>query len=448
MEAFCADSPLLIVFVGGTEKDIRQGALHAIGQIESIFNNITKAVFYIQNEKDFTHDLEAAYRLTISPRPGPVLVSIPYKILDKECFFNDGRVKDHDEVGKGHLTCDQNLLEKVLRDSTKPVVLVGKSLMESGAGTQLGEVCKKAGVPILTSTSGKGAISDDHHCAMGHMASLGQVRKILDMSDMVLAIGTRLRKSDTINRGIKLKRLVHIDVDERWLDQNYRAHLAMVADMTASVDSLAHIWKDKRFLWDLSSLKIMQEEQKAELTQSKDGMRLVKLLGESVPKNTTTVWDPTMFGYWAEEWFSVFRPRSFIYPHGTSSIFFGLPAAIGAKLGRPQDACLCVMGDGGFLSVSAELITLKTHNIPIVVLIYNNSSYGVLEYYMEQRFGKRNKMTLANPDFIKLSLSFGIKAARAENIEQLESIFQHYVTWDEPFVIDFDFHLFAPPWQL
>ena len=171
------------------------------------------------------------------------------------------------------------------------------------------------------------------------------------------------------------------------------------------------------------------------------------MIRESIPGETTTVWDSNLIAYWAEYYFSVIHQRSFIMPRGISPIFYGFPAAIGAKLGRPDRPCLSVSGDGGFLPTAGELATIKQYDIPVVALVYNNSSYGVLEDYMDSSYGIKGSMALTNPDFVKLARSFGIKAKRARTLGQLKAIFRRDVTWDEPFLIEFDFAVLTPPWK-
>jgi len=134
-------------------------------------------------------------------------------------------------------------------------------------------------------------------------------------------------------------------------------------------------------------------------------------------------------------------------PRGISPIFYAFPAGIGAKVGRPERPCLAVCGDGSFLPSAAELAVVKQYAIPLVVLVYNNMSYGILEDYMDASYGVKGSMGLVNPDFVKLARSFDIKAKRARTLNGLKNILTRDVTWDEPFLIEFDFPLFPPPWK-
>ena len=165
-----------------------------------------------------------------------------------------------------------------------------------------------------------------------------------------------------------------------------------------------------------------------------------------IPDDTVTVWDLNMISYWAEYYFPALRERTFLSPRGISPIFYAFPASLGAKLGNGRTPCLCVTGDGSFLPTAAELATMRKYDVPVVVLIYDNSSFGVLEDYMTRRHYTKGAMGLINPDFSGLVSSFGIKAGRAESLEELEQIFLKDITWDEPYVVEFRYPLFPPPW--
>jgi acetolactate synthase-1/2/3 large subunit len=262
----------------------------------------------------------------------------------------------------------------------------------------------------------------------------------------VIALGTRLRDADSKRRGVRIGSLVHVDIDDRWLGKNYCPLLAAAADMGRAVDALERAMAGRRSAWDMESLKKAREAELARLERGHEGFRIISLLRRAIPRDSVTVWDLTLCGYWAEYYFPVFEERTFLFPRGISPIFYAFPAAIGAKLGRDDRPVLCVTGDGSFLPTAAELAFVGAHNLPVVVLVYDNGGFGVLEDYMKKRYGEGGSMALTNPDFPALARSFGIKAARAGNLEELERIFRRSVTWDEPYVIDFRYPLFPPPW--
>jgi acetolactate synthase-1/2/3 large subunit len=135
-------------------------------------------------------------------------------------------------------------------------------------------------------------------------------------------------------------------------------------------------------------------------------------------------------------------------PRGVSPIFYSIPAAIGAKIGRPDRPCLALCGDGGALPTMAEIATMKQYNIPLVIFIHNNNSFAILEDAMIDRYKIQGSMNLTNPDFVKIAQAFGIKAKRTKTLKGLERIFRNEITWNEPFVIEFVHPVSPPPWRM
>ncbi|OPX94928.1 MAG: putative 2-ketoarginine decarboxylase AruI [Syntrophorhabdus sp. PtaB.Bin006] len=159
------------------------------------------------------------------------------------------------------------------------------------------------------------------------------------------------------------------------------------------------------------------------------------------------MWDLNILSYWAEYYFPVYRQDAFLMPRGSSSIFYGLPAAIGAKLARPDRPCLSICGDGGVLPTMSELATIQKYHIPVVILVYNNNSFGVLEHYMKERYSIAGAMALNNPDFVQIARAFGIEAKRARTLRTLRTILLRDVSWDKPYLIEFDYPVILPPWK-
>ncbi len=442
MEAHSDDVPLLVVHIDTGREKIGKGILHEVEEPESMFARFTKRTFVVSRKDDLVPFLDRAYHTAVTERRGPVVISIPYRFLEKHVpFVPDGDLPGHEE----HL--DPGSLKETLSGVARPVIIGGKSLMREELRLVLDGICEEMGIPFLTTTAGKGVLSEDRAWAFGNVMQKGVARDILNRADVVIALGTRLREVDAKARGVKIRNLVHLDTDDRWISRNYPAKVALAGDMAALLPKLGGVLKGGRFEWGLQELKEAEKREREALEKKYPGFRIIKLIRESIPEETTTVWDSNLIAYWAEYYFPVIHQRSFIMPRGISPIFYGFPAAIGAKLGRPDRPCLSVSGDGGFLSTAGELATIKRYGIPVVVLVYNNNSYGVLEDYMDSSYGIKGSMALTNPDFVKLARSFGIKAKRARTLGRLEAILRRDVTWDEPFLIEFDFPVLKPPWK-
>jgi thiamine pyrophosphate-dependent acetolactate synthase large subunit-like protein len=441
MEAYSDDVPLIIIGIEVEQKDVEKGILHGVREPEALFRHISKGLFVISDEKRLVTALEAAFRAAESPRQGPVVVSIPYRLLEREVPFPE--LENQRQEGA---SLDLEHLERALEGTERPVIIGGGALMEEGPREILDALCRESAIPFLATPGGKGALREDAAYVFGNVAARGIAREILRRADVAIALGTRLRAVDTKRRGVKLGRLVHIDVDDQWLGRNYRASAALSAGMEEAVEALCRLMKSRRSSWDMEKLGKAREREEAGLAKNHEGFRIVRLLRQSMPPETVTVWDLSLIAYWAEYYFPVYCQRSFLSPRGISPIFYAFPACLGAKLGRPGTPCLSVNGDGSFCAVAGELATIRQYDIPIVILVHNNGGFGMLEDSMRRRYAVEETMHLYAPDFTALARAFGIRATRAESLEDLRRVLLHEIAWDEPHLVEFRHPAFPPPW--
>jgi thiamine pyrophosphate-dependent acetolactate synthase large subunit-like protein len=444
MEAHAGDVPLIVMFVDVEQKDVPKGVLHGVANPERMFAGICKGTFVVTDGKDLAAVLEAAWRTAVTPRQGPVVIAVPYRILESACPAGSAQEQLKAPVEEA---IDEAAAEALLQGKKRPVIIAGAALMDADSGTALGQLCSASHIPLLCTTSGKGVVPEDREYAFGNVIAKGTAQQILRSADVTIALGTRLRDTDARRRGVKVTSLIHADIDARWMGKNYRTSLRLAGDVKRSLAALAGIMGKRRFAWDLPGLKESQAQEQADLEKHYLGFRIIRLLRDAVPDDTVTLWDLTLAGYWAEYYFPVLHQRAFLTPRGISPIFYGVPAAVGARLGNVRSPVLCVTGDASFVATASELATIRDRNLPIVILVCNNTSFGILESFMQKRYGAGGSMRLFTPDIVELSRSFGIRAARAETPEALRQVLLHDVTWEEPFVLEFRCPVFPAPWE-
>ncbi len=456
MEAYSDDIPLLIIHIDTERKTTGKGILHELKEPENIFKYFTKKTFSIRDAGHIAPTLTEAYHATLSGRKGPVVVSIPYVLFEKEvpATYHTSRASHIQktratgaERGAARLSGTIGSLEKIIRKKRKVLMIGGKSLMLDGIQQTIERTCTGASIPFLTTTGGKGIIREDSPCSFGNVMKKGIVRDMVASADLVIAIGTRLRDVDAKRRGVKIRELVHIDIDDRWIGKNYPTRLGITGDLKEIFDELSLVLKGKRFEWGLARLKDLQAREKVSLLKRSSAYAAIKLLRETIPEDTITVCDLNTPSYWAEYHFPVYYQNTFLMPRGISPIFYALPASIGAKTGRPDRPCLALCGDGGIVPVIGELATLKKYDIPVVIFVHNNNSFGILEDVMTDRYERTGSMTLNSPDFVKLAQSFGVRAKRTKTLKGLRTILLQDITWKEPFLIEFVQPVSPPPWK-
>ena len=448
MEAYGDDVPLLIINVD-TSPEAGKGLLHGLAEPESIFAHITKRTFRISDCNQIVLGLNAAYECAITERKGPVVVSLPYRLFEKSVS-----VPSSYSVKPAWLTTErvsatfQHELDSLLKSRKKPVIIGGGALMFDEAREILDETCGKGSIPFLTSTGGKGIVREGSASSFGNVLQKGVVGHIMTSADIVIAIGTRLREADSKGRGLKMKDLIHVDVDDRWIGKNYPTRLTMTGDIKKSLQGIHEALKGMRFDWDLTELKRLQTKDRQGLRRVSPGFRVTQMLRQVMPDDTMIVCDLNYLSYWAELYFPVYHQKTFFMPRGISPIFYALPASIGVKIARPGNPCLCVVGDGSVLPTIAELATIKKYNIPVIILVHNNNSFGVLEDAMIDRYGIAGSMALENPQFVEIASAYGIESRKASTVDGLRRIFTRDITWQEPFLIEFDQPLLPPPWRV
>jgi len=447
MEAYSDDVPLMIIHVDIDREGIGRGRLHELNDPNCIFKNITKGIFSISNHKQTLSVLNEAYNKAFSERKGTVIVSIPYTFFEKELPQGSNYETEQHHFGLLRKECIwEGSFEQALFEKTRPVIVGGRGLMFQEARSFIEDICIGSSIPFLTTTDGKGVVREDATYAFGNIMQRGIVREIIDTCDIVIAIGTRLREADAVRRGVKIKELIHIDIDDRWMDKNYKAKLKITGDIRYLLKDLCNIMKKRRYEWDLKGLKERQIKEFGLLRKSFYGFRIVETLRRAIPEETSLVCELNYPSYWAEYYFPVYAQNSFLMPRGVSPVFCALPESIGAKIGKPDRPCLCIVGDGGILPTISELSTIIKYNIPIVVMVHNNGGFGILETVMADRYGIGGSMLLKNPDFVKLAHAFGIKAKRTKTVEGLKNIMLREISWDEPFLIEFKSPVLPPPW--
>jgi acetolactate synthase-1/2/3 large subunit len=448
MEAYGDDVPLLIIHVNQNDET-GKGLLHGLAEPDSMLTHFTKHIFRVSNVHNAIPALNAAYKTAISGRKGPVVVSLSHTLFEKKVGLHLSPLSQPSlPSSDGDLRTITDNLSALLKGKKKPVIIGGASLMFEEARQILDQMCGEKSIPFLTSTGGKGVVNEDSLFAFGNTVQKGVVRNILTSSDIVIAIGTRLRYVDTKGRRVRINDLVHADIDDRWIGKNYPAQLEITGDIKRSLERVYQVLEGKRFDWNLNELKEGQKAERQTLQKVSLGFRLIEMLRQVVPDDTMMVCDLNYLSYWAECHFPVYHQKTFFMPRGVSPIFYSLPASIGAKIGRPDRPCLCVAGDGGALPTTAELATIKKYNIPVTLLVYNNNSFGILEDVMVERYGITGSMGLKNPEFVKIAKAYDIKAKKTNTLDGLRKIFMRDVTWEEPFVIELNQPVLPPPWRI
>jgi len=337
------------------------------------------------------------------------------------------------------------LVADALMSARRAVIYCGGGAVSSGAGPFIARLAELLGAPVLTSNMGKGSIPEDHPMALGSLWESGNpVDQLLREADLALVIGSKLGAQETRYQEMPLPtNLIRVDVDPAELSRNYPATLTVQADARATAEALLVTLQERGPTgqgWPPAQIAALRDQAR-ESAWGADKLPYVQALRDAIPRDGILVNDMTMMSYICCTLYPVFEPRTFFFPSGYGTLGFSLPAAIGAKIARPEAVVVAVVGDGGFQYTMQELATAVQFRVGLPIVIFNDSTYTAVKDAQAREYDRRFiAVDLVNPDYIKLAGAYGIPAVRAETPEALTEAIRAASSRDLPTIIDTPIH--------
>jgi acetolactate synthase-1/2/3 large subunit len=453
VESCAGSQPILLVasdvpaaLVG---KDL--GALHeVVNQIEC-FRPVCRWAEAIRTGADVPGAVQGAFHLFRTGRPGPIALSIPTDLLTTRV---GARLTP---PGQGRRPpCDVRLLEEAARrhlaGARRPLIVAGGGVVAAGASAELLSLARRLGAPVITSVMGRGAVPEDDPLWLGVLPNKHATQAALEAADVVLAVGCRFAHRST--RGLLLnlafradQALIHIDLDPAVLGKLHPPTVGIVGDARDGLAGLVAMLGPGPAAagWDRAWLAAQRVSRGPRYTATVD--RFLGILRERLARDAIVVSDQTGINYWMEWHFPVYAPRTFLYPVGSATLGYGVPAAIGAKLAHPDRQVIAVAGDGGFLYSVNELATAVKYRLPVVFLVVNDDRYGAIKYLQEALFHRWGEADLVNPDFPALARAFGAEGLRADGLDGLGPALDKALSHPGPVVVELPLAI-DPPWEL
>lgn len=447
--AFSDSSPVLCIAsqIPAEGIGLDKGYLHECQDQLGSFAPVTKWRARADTVESIPGVMREAFAQMQSGRPRPTAVEVPCDTLDA---YDDVTIPAPAAVDRP--APDPERVEqaaRLLKTARRPVIWTGGGVISSNAGAELRQLAERLQAPIFTTVLGKGAVADDHPLAAGATILHPAARAFLAESDLMLAVGTRFTEEESDRWGLCLPgSLIHIDVDPEEIDRNYPATVGVVGDARAALQMINGQLQDLQKQDSGGDAGIAEMRQKVWRycqERAPEGVELVQTLRKALPRETIVVSDLTVAAYWCRRLLDIYEPRTNIYPWGFCTLGFGLPAAIGAKVARPDRPVVALCGDGGFLFNCQELAAAVQSDVPIVTLVFNDSAYGVLRPQQEVRYGQAHAVDLVNPDFVGLARSFGVDGCRVTSIEQLGPAIAKAIEADRSTLIELPGRL---PWPI
>ena len=416
--AYACSSPVVLV-AGQVNRDgIGQdlGLLHDVHDQLDVVRPITKWARRVVEPADIPAAVREAFRHATSGRPRPVELEIP-----PEGFAEKADVVLEDPADPGlpaaPSTADVERAAALLADASSPLIVAGGGVVLGDATAALRRVAERIQAPVITTREGKGAIDDRHALSVGTMWVNPRMRPTIDGADVVLAVGTRFQ-----GFGLRAdQRLVQVDIDPDQIGRNRAADVAVVGDARTSLSALVELLPARPSRADEARARRATAEEQLRAIGPQAAM--VDALRAGVPDDGILVCDTTTVAYMCHMYYPVYEPRTYLSTSYMGTLGFAYPAALGAKVARPDRAVVTVVGDGGFLFASNELATARQHGIHTVTVVFDDGAYGNSNRDQRERYGGRELGTvLENPDWMMLAHAFDAAGVVVDDIARLPAI--------------------------
>jgi acetolactate synthase-1/2/3 large subunit len=455
-EAYCSSSPILLLASQIERAHLHKGwgDVHEVKDQHGLISSVAEACYDVKTASDIPHCLHEIFSRMQNERPRPYGLEIAADIHKEELA---APFSYQPAVRAPKLPDEKRLKEAVdlIARARRPVIYAGGGAIASHVGHAITRLAELLHAPVLTSIKGKGAIPEDHDLSLGNLGTEAPVEALLAEADLAVVVGTRFSNRSTGKWLLRLPpRWVRVDLDPRQFSRTHpriqgRDIVEVVADARITLECLvrelerrsprpqgferSEIIETKRQILDRLRAKCPAE------------VGLLEAIRRALPRDAIIANDSTVATYWTRRYFEVYEPRTFLWAMGSGTIGFGLPAAIGAKLARPESQVLALCGDGGFLYSGQELATAVKHRLAVVVLLFNDNAFGILDY-AERKAGQLfGDEALVNPDFIALVKSFGADAERVDSLEQIGEVIEEAFTRNRLTVIEIPVALHPPP---
>ena len=447
------DSIPLLAITGQVRSNLLGRDAFQETDIVGITVPITKGNYLVQNIKDIPRIIKEAYFIASTGRPGPVLVDIPNDIQQQEISYDEFnklfdkeiQLEGYDPTYVGHPVQIKRALS-LIKKAKKPLIIAGAGVIKSQASKELFELANKMDMPVTTTLLGLGAFSENHDLSLGMLGMHGTVpaNYATDEADLVIAAGIRFddRIAGNPSKFCERAKIIHIDIDPAEIDKNKKADVPIVGDLKNVLSEINKElepqdhkeWTDKVKEWKKEYPLAHRDVGKDKLLPQE----VLKAINDILDGDTIVVTDVGQHQMWAAQYMTYKNANSIVTSGGAGTMGFGVPAAIGAQVGARDKKVVLIVGDGGFQMTLEEIMMIRQYNLPVKIVIINNSFLGMVRQWQELFKDRRYSFVdlECNPDFVKIADAYGIKSERLKTKADLENKLKDLILSDEGVILD------------
>ncbi len=438
--------------------------------IRGITMPITKHNFLVTNPDEIPRAIAEAFHLASTGRPGPVLVDISKDALQGETEFEWPTQLDlpgYHPVTRPHSKQVREAARMIL-DAKRPVLYVGGGVIRARASAALRRLADITGIPVVTTLMARGAFPDSHPQHLGMPGMHGTVAAVgaLQQSDLLITLGARFddRVTGKLSTFAPGAAVIHADIDPAEIGKNRLADVPIVGDLAEIIPELVIAIETEKAAgrvgdyegWWVTLNRLRQTYPLGYETWDDDSLApqyAIQRLGAISGPDTVFVSGVGQHQMWGAQFIDYEHPNTWINSGGLGTMGFAVPAAMGAKVGRPDATVWAIDGDGCFQMTNQELATCTINDIPIKVALINNGNLGMVRQWQtlfyNERYSNTDLQSHRFPDFVKLAEAYGCYGLRCESPDQVDATIEKAMGMnDAPVVIDFVVHKDAMVWPM
>jgi len=442
------DSIPMVAFTG-------QVATHMIGRdsfqeadIYGITLPITKHNFLVKDVKELPRVVKESFHLATTGRPGPVLIDLPKDVCQEKTDLKYPKVsqlRGYRPVLDGH---PEKISEAAaaITGARRPVICAGGGAISSGSSEVLRQLAELCAIPVTTTLMGKGVFPENHLLSLGMLGMHGTkyANYAVNECDLLITIGARFSDRVTVRADAfaPKARIIHIDIDPAEIGKNVRVDIPIVGDVKRVLEQLCQVVQARTETEEWSA-KIREWKDKYPLRYHHNGkikpQFVIEQIYEVTGGNAIIATEVGQNQMWAAQFYTFTKPRTFISSGGLGTMGFGLPAAIGAQIGKPGETVFNIAGDGSIQMNIQELATAADYKLPLKVAILNNNYLGMVRQWQDIFYkGRLAYSDISGPDYVKLAEAYGAVGMQVTRPEDVRRALQKAMqVEDRPVLIDF-----------
>lgn len=398
---------------------------HQVLDLVNLFAPISKYSVQIKEPEIVPEIVRKAFKYAQAEKPGGCFIDVPENIAAMSLSVDKQPLKV--QSAKAPVPPQDKIRQaaQVINAAKFPLVMAGNGVIRAGASDNLVEFAEKLNLPVATTFMAKGAIPFSHELSLGTVGLQARdyVACGFDRADVIICVGyDMVEYHPHLWHKDKDKKIIHIDMNAAEVDEHYIVECGVIGDIGEALKGIA---SETRRVND-NNHATLRETIVEELAAHKDNdawplkpQRIIWDIRQALNDEDIVVSDVGAHKMWMARMYQAERPNTCIISNGFASMGIGVPGVIAAKLARPDVTALTVTGDAGFMMNSQELETALRYNIPIIILIWTDSEYGLIKWHQLRRFGRDTNIHFNNPDFVKYAESFGAKGYKIEKAQDL-----------------------------